>query len=186
VLVAAIAAGVLINTAGFLQSQAEATGQESTDQVSNSLQSTVTTGTTKISTGGNGNAGVQSIEVGLQLAPGSDAISVSGLSIQVFADGQTATSISSDLGTAGSGDASITDGAGTGVSVIDDSQTYYLVFESDTIFGTIDSSTSPTVDGLLAGNEVSIEITTADGSQTEIVATAPDPITNDSDEIILD
>jgi flagellin FlaA/flagellin FlaB len=38
VLVAAIAAGVLINTAGFLQSSAEQTGQESADQVTNTLQ----------------------------------------------------------------------------------------------------------------------------------------------------
>ncbi|MFY4812759.1 archaellin/type IV pilin N-terminal domain-containing protein [Haloarcula sp. AONF1] len=38
VLVAAIAAGVLINTAGFLQSSAEETGQQSSDQVTNRLQ----------------------------------------------------------------------------------------------------------------------------------------------------
>ncbi|UWG48025.1 Archaeal flagellin [Halanaeroarchaeum sp. HSR-CO] len=37
VLVAAIAAGVLINTAGFLQTQAENTGTDSTDQVANNI-----------------------------------------------------------------------------------------------------------------------------------------------------
>ena len=37
VLVAAIAAGVLVNTAGFLQATAEDTGQESVDQVTNRL-----------------------------------------------------------------------------------------------------------------------------------------------------
>ena len=45
VLVAAIAAGVLMNTAGLLQSQAEATGQESTDQVSNVVSIDSATGT---------------------------------------------------------------------------------------------------------------------------------------------
>ena len=38
VLVAAIAAGVLINTAGFLQSKAQQTGEESSSQVTNQLQ----------------------------------------------------------------------------------------------------------------------------------------------------
>ncbi|ELZ25753.1 flagellin A protein [Halosimplex carlsbadense 2-9-1] len=44
VLVAAIAAGVLINTAGFLQSSAEQTGEESSQQVTNQLQVIGTTG----------------------------------------------------------------------------------------------------------------------------------------------
>lgn len=44
VLVAAIAAGVLINTAGFLQSSAQQTGEESQAQVTNQLQVVGTTG----------------------------------------------------------------------------------------------------------------------------------------------
>ncbi len=44
VLVAAIAAGVLINTAGFLQTQAEATGEESTSQVVDRIQVQSATG----------------------------------------------------------------------------------------------------------------------------------------------
>jgi len=44
VLVAAIAAGVLINTAGFLQSSTQATGEGATDATSNRLQVVSTTG----------------------------------------------------------------------------------------------------------------------------------------------
>jgi len=44
VLVAAIAAGVLINTAGLLQTQAEATGEESAQQVSDRIQIQSATG----------------------------------------------------------------------------------------------------------------------------------------------
>ncbi|WP_254273000.1 archaellin/type IV pilin N-terminal domain-containing protein [Haloarcula marina] len=44
VLVAAIAAGVLINTAGFLQSSAQATGEGASDSTTNRLQIVSTTG----------------------------------------------------------------------------------------------------------------------------------------------
>jgi flagellin FlaA/flagellin FlaB len=60
VLVAAIAAGVLINTAGFLQSSAEQTGQESSDQVTNQIQVASKTG----SVGGTGSGDTITIERG--------------------------------------------------------------------------------------------------------------------------
>jgi len=50
VLVAAIAAGVLINTAGFLQTKSEQTGQQSASQVTNQLQVNAKTGTVGQST----------------------------------------------------------------------------------------------------------------------------------------
>ena len=46
VLVAAIAAGVLINTAGFLQSKSEQTGEQSSQQVTNRLDVVTVTGET--------------------------------------------------------------------------------------------------------------------------------------------
>jgi flagellin FlaB len=81
VLVAAIAAGVLINTAGFLQSQAEATGQESTDQVSNGLQ--VVTANGSVSALENGN---DSPDVTVKLTPGSDPVNLSNTRYQVTGD----------------------------------------------------------------------------------------------------
>jgi flagellin FlaB len=78
VLVAAIAAGVLINTAGFLQSQAESTGQESTDQVSNNVQLVTATG--EVNTAADG---VENVEFDIQLAPGSDPISLVGDNVSI-------------------------------------------------------------------------------------------------------
>ena len=78
VLVAAIAAGVLINTAGFLQSQAEATGQESTELVSERIEVTSAVGTV-----GNSSAGhLDSIRLSLSGAPGADQIDLSETTIQ--------------------------------------------------------------------------------------------------------
>jgi len=95
VLVAAIAAGVLINTAGFLQTQAEETGQDSTDQVANNINVIGTVGDTtdpdavsgddysgnKIYSGSE-NPDVYQVKLTVQKSPGAGDVDLSGLSIQ--------------------------------------------------------------------------------------------------------
>jgi len=76
VLVAAIAAGVLINTAGFLQSTSEATGQESTSQVVNRLEITGATGD-DISSGT-----ISKVHLTVTQAPGADNINLENVTVQ--------------------------------------------------------------------------------------------------------
>lgn len=83
VLVAAIAAGVLINTAGFLQSQAEATGQESTDLVSERIDVTSEVGI--VSSASNGELG--EIRLSVSGAPGADQIDLTEMTIQAVGPG---------------------------------------------------------------------------------------------------
>ena len=78
VLVAAIAAGVLINTAGFLQSQAEATGQESTDLVSERIDVTSEVGIV----GNASNGTLNEIRISVAGAAGSDQIDLSETTIE--------------------------------------------------------------------------------------------------------
>jgi flagellin FlaB len=103
VLVAAIAAGVLINTAGVLQTQAEETGQDSTDQVANNINVIGTVGdvgdpsdgtTTVIGPdgdaigpynaedGGYDTEKVHTVRLTVQRSAGAGDIDLSGLSIQ--------------------------------------------------------------------------------------------------------
>ena len=77
VLVAAIAAGVLINTAGFLQSQAEATGQESTDMVSERIDAGESVGIVGADT-----TELKAVKVSVSAAPGADEIDLSSTTIQ--------------------------------------------------------------------------------------------------------
>ena len=76
VLVAAIAAGVLINTAGFLQSQSEETGQQSTAQVTDRVQAVAITGD-NIS-----NERIRTVNVTVSKAPGANDIDLLNATIQ--------------------------------------------------------------------------------------------------------
>ncbi|MDB2238367.1 flagellin [Halorubrum ezzemoulense] len=83
VLVAAIAAGVLINTAGFLQTQAEATGEESTSQVSERLQVVSQSGDIADNVAGTGERGIGSLEFVVASAPGADNIDLDEVSVEL-------------------------------------------------------------------------------------------------------
>ena len=92
VLVAAIAAGVLINTAGLLQSQAEATGEESAEQVSDRVQVSTVIGSTIDSDGDDvTEEKIDLIEQTVLRSPGSDDINLQNAIIEVFANGESDT-----------------------------------------------------------------------------------------------
>jgi len=78
VLVAAIAAGVLINTAGFLQTQAEATGQESTDLVSERIDVSSSVGIIDSAADGT----LEQVRLTVSGAPGADDIDLGDTTIQ--------------------------------------------------------------------------------------------------------
>jgi len=80
VLVAAIAAGVLINTAGLLQAQAQQTGEETTAEVSDVIQIGEVVGK---NSGDNSQDSVDTINISVRLASGSDPINVSQASYTI-------------------------------------------------------------------------------------------------------
>jgi flagellin FlaB len=90
VLVAAIAAGVLINTAGFLQTQAQDTGEESTEQVADSLNVITQTGTV------NYEDNINEIRVGVQPASGADDLNLAELTVQYVSDDEFANLVVGD------------------------------------------------------------------------------------------
>ena len=78
VLVAAIAAGVLINTAGFLQSKSQETGQQSTKQVSDRLQEVTTVGNV---TQNGGEDVIDAVNVTVTQSPGAGEIDLQNTTI---------------------------------------------------------------------------------------------------------
>ena len=94
VLVAAIAAGVLINTAGFLQTQAEATGEDSTQQVSDRLQVVSQSGYLSDPADGT----VDHLTFVLARSPGADNIDLNTVSVEMTGtSGQETFDLSSNV-----------------------------------------------------------------------------------------
>ena len=182
VLVAAIAAGVLINTAGFLQTQAQSTGEESTEQVSTNLVFLSATGNVT-ENGGSGPAGVDNVTTTVQLGPGSSAVDLNTSTISIFTDAGFSAELDGtdengiSLENRNSGNTVLSTDSG------DSEATATLLFDVDKLPG------SGGTTYFEAGTTIDIVITTAEGTQAEssfIIEEPLDPQLSEGDEIRLD
>jgi flagellin-like protein len=169
VLVAAVAAGVLVNTSGLLQSQAQDTGADAQAQVSNQIDVVSATG---VDTGGSD--GIEEITLIVKKSPGSDPIDLSEASIQYTSD-----DVSETLTRAGTpSDTEFTttserDVSGGGSDTL-------LEDNGDRIAVTIDASSVETGDNVIGeGEDVSLKIVDQSGASTVYGVNVPDVITGD-------
>ena len=168
VLVAAIAAGVLVNTAGFLQATAEDTGQESVDQVTERLD--VINEHATVNSSGDG---IAYLNLTVGLASGAGAVDMDDTTIKYVSDSNVATLTNSSTTSAGESNFKVTPVKGTDADdsygVLNSNEDRYEVVISAT---DIESSSG----GLAASETVQLEITTQSGGTTEVVLTMPDQL----------
>jgi flagellin-like protein len=191
VLVAAIAAGVLINTAGFLQTQAEQTGTESTDQVSNNIEIVGATG--NVTVDGSGNERVTAANLTVQRASGSGDVNLTEVTAEFIGEDETVIISSVDNGNADTGNTFATQAL-----VAEDSSDSVLTDSSDRYRIVLDFADEPAsssdiqapgnlkrsgvsttlevsgVNNLAAGDSALIRFTTQDGATREARLSVPD------------
>jgi flagellin FlaB len=163
VLVAAIAAGVLINTAGLLQSQAEATGQESTDQVANNLQIQTASGSV------NGNGIVNNVNIIVSVAPGSNRINFTASTVEFLSDDLY------NYDASPSGDLTYTSISGSVETSLESGDNIKVNIPTD---GTVAPGLSP-------GDEAELTIITEDGSKVTEMLRVPSTTTSDDSSVRL-
>ncbi|WP_284012732.1 archaellin/type IV pilin N-terminal domain-containing protein [Halobaculum litoreum] len=162
VLVAAIAAGVLINTAGFLQSKSQETGQQSSKQVSNRLQEVVTTGSVS------GNS-IDQVNVTVTLAPGAGEVDLSNATINWIGPQGTETLTHNSSGEAGwQFNTTAVKNTDTSTNVLNDPDDRFNI--------NFDLTLSDSPSSLAEGSEVTIKINTMAGATTSIRFTVPESL----------
>ena len=166
VLVAAIAAGVLINTAGFLQTQAEATGEESTQQVSDRLQIVSTAG--EVDSGGNE---IETLSFVVATAPGSDAIDLEETTVEFIGEsGQERFTMETSVT-----GLEINDVQGVNDEVLtDSSDRAELEFTMSDVYADLDE-----------GESLTVTFTTAAGASTVKEIRVPTTLTEEDDSVRL-
>jgi len=198
VLVAAIAAGVLINTAGLLQSQAEATGEESSEQVVDRVQVSSVSATALEANGDSfedDDDYLNLIELTTFRSPGANDIDLNNAIIEVFANGESGTltanedvtDFDTDAETIVASDAVFAeDDTDTDIQPDDlDSSTFLIQDIQDADDGVLsDSSDRASLifsleeinsddEGLEEGDTISITVTTASGGSAFVEKRAP-------------
>ena len=174
VLVAAIAAGVLVNTAGFLQATAEDAGQESVDKVTNRVEVVNQHGSVGV------DDTVSNISLTVRLAAGSSAVDMNSTSIKYLSDDEVTTltnSSSSNAVPAGNSEEfNLTAVEGTdedgSFGVLNSGEDRYVVtINASAIEG--DGDATKYNDGLDTGDRVQLDITSQTGGTTQVIITMP-------------
>ena len=181
VLVAAIAAGVLINTAGFLQTQAETTGEESTEEVSDRIQ--VESVITEVESGPQINA----IAIDVSLASGSNPIDITSATLEWIGDSDSGTFeiTGADPGQDGeiTADGVFADNANfdTQLSGADNTARIYIVSGDGSEILDLGDTTTATGGGdavsdfeFTGGEEADVTITAPGGGQATATVRVPD------------
>jgi len=169
VLVAAIAAGVLINTAGFLQSKSQETGQQSSKQVSDRVQEVATVGNVTDS------GTIDIVNVTVTQAPGAGEIDIQNATVTwIGPSGTNQLTSTTQNYTAGGGPSAdefsyiaVKDSDGSDNVLNDADDRLNLVFDTTAINGELNE-----------GQEVTIKINTMAGATTSIRFTVPESLGN--------
>ncbi|WP_256545622.1 archaellin/type IV pilin N-terminal domain-containing protein [Halobellus inordinatus] len=164
VLVAAIAAGVLVNTAGFLQATAEDAGQESVNKVTNRVEVVNTHGLV------GANDEIDNMTMTVRLAAGSGAVDMNETSIK-YLSSESVVTLSNGTST---GEAGATD-TEFGLSKITDDDGSFGVLNSpsDRYNVIVDAEAIESDSGLSTGERIRLEITSRTGGTTQVILTMP-------------
>ena len=166
VLVAAIAAGVLVNTAGFLQATAEDTGQESVDQVTERVD--VLNEHATVNSSGDG---IAYLNLTVGLASGAGAVDMDDTTVKYVSDSSVATLTNSSSTTADGSNFKLTAVVGT-----DADDSYGVLNSNEDRYEVAINTEAIEGDGLETSETVQRESTTQSGGTTEVVLTMPDQI----------
>jgi len=174
VLVAAIASGVLITTAGQLQSQASQTGEETTSQVSDIIRITDVIGTANES---GGSTEIEDLEIKIRLASGADAVEMNETSYTIATMGNTnaATVISGNESTTGLS-YNQSQGLADGETTLSD--------QDQVIITEIDLTEIDDINTLAADDSVSISIEAPAGGRTVTEKKAPGQLEDGSSYVL--
>jgi len=173
VLVAAIAAGVLLNTAGFLQTSAEQTGQGAASEATDRLQ-TVGSPIGDVDTG---SEEVTAVEMNVQRVSGANDITLEEVTIQFVGPNGNADLIYGGSGGSGDADASneefgVEAVQGTAPVLTDDSDVMKVYIDT--------SASSGTLQPLQSGETATVTITTAAGGESTVRLAVPDSLDDEA------